>query len=312
MKAIYRTSKGVQYLGDSSELKNNSLYDKLKNKCNLIFTSPPFPLNKKKSYGNYTGKEYLKWLEGFGELFSELLVSDGSLVVELGNAWVKGSPTMSLLPIESLIKIKEAGNFHLCQEFIWHNTTRLPSPAQWVTIERIRVKDAFTRLWWLSKNEKPKADNRNVLVEYSDAMKKLLKKQKYNFGKRPSEHVIGEKSFLKDHGGAIPSNVLSIPNTRSSDSYLNFCRENNITYHPARMPKELASFFIDFLTDPGDLVFDPFSGSNITGFVAENKSRKWRSVELDSLYAFSSKARFPNSWYIRKAYENEEPWNLSE
>jgi len=303
MKALYRTLKGVSYLGDSQTLRKTPLYNKLKGRCDLIFTSPPFPLNKKKAYGNLTGDNYKKWLSGFGPIFSELLSPTGSLVIELGNAWVSKSPTMSTLPLESLLKLKESGGFHLCQEFIWNNTTRLPSPAQWVNIERIRVKDSFTRLWWLSNVKKPKANNRNVLVEYSKAMKKLLKTQKYNSGIRPSEHNIGKKSFLTDHGGAIPSNVLSIPNTSNHDSYLKYCRENSIKYHPARMPSLLAEFFIKFLTDPGDLVLDPFAGSNVTSYVAENLGRRWRSIEKDQNYAYASKSRFPTSWFIRTEYE---------
>lgn len=193
----------------------------------------------------------------------------------------------------------------MCQEFIWNNTARLPSPAQWVNIERIRVKDSFTRLWWLSTNPKPKADNRDVLQEYSDDMKKLLKRGKYNSGKRPSEHDISDKGFLKDHGGSIPSNVLSIPNTASSDPYLDYCKENDLNYHPARMPKELVEFFIEFLTEPKDLVIDPFAGSNVTGSVAEKLGRRWRAVEKEEEYALASKSRFPNSWFISRKRDSE-------
>lgn len=286
------------YLGNSKVLLVNSNFKKLKNKVNLIFTSPPFPLNSKKAYGNLTGKNYSSWLASFAYIFNYLLTPDGSLVVELGNAWVKGSPTMSLLPLESLLKLKKEGEFHLCQEFIWHNPSRLPSPIQWVNVERIRVKDSFSRFWWLSSSERPKADNRNVLKEYSESMKKLLVTQTYNSGRRPSEHNIGKKSFLKDNKGAIPANVLIHPNTSSKDKYLDHCKENNIRYHPARMPRVIAEFFIKLLTSKGDLVLDPFAGSNITGYVAEDLHRRWRSIECDEIYASSSRARFPNSWLL--------------
>jgi len=298
MIALYRTPKGVFYLGNSENILKSKYFRKLRNKINLIFTSPPFQLIKKKAYGNYSGTEYVKWLSQFGIIFNELLTDNGSLVIELGNAWQSGSPTMSLLPLKSLMGLKETGDFHLCQEFIWFNTTKLPTPAQWVNIERIRVKDAFTRLWWLSPSERPKANNRNILIEYSDSMKKLLRHGKYNFGKRPSEHNIGKDSFLKNNYGAIPSNVLPIPHTISNDPYLQYCRENNIPYHPARMPIKLAAFFIHFLTDKGDIVLDPFAGSNVTGYVAEKYGRRWRSIENDVTYAISSRARFQNDWLI--------------
>lgn len=299
LQPLYETELGILYLGDSESISDSMYFKDLKGKINLIFTSPPFPLNKKKAYGNLTGDEYLEWLGNFGPIFSELLAPDGSLVIEIGNAWEAGTPTMSLLPIQALIELKKKGGFYLCQEFIWNNTTRLPSPAQWVNIERIRVKDAFTRLWWLSNTPRPKANNRNVLTQYSKSMNNLLKRNNYNAGKRPSEHKIGATSFLKNNDGAIPSNVLSLPNTISKDPYLEYCKVNNIRHHPARMPPDLAKFFICFLTDVNDIILDPFAGSNITGSVAEETGRKWKSIEKQKTYAEASQSRFPNAQNIQ-------------
>lgn len=298
MLPLYRTRRGVLYLGDSFDILNKKWFKPLMGKINLIFTSPPFPLNKKKAYGNLQGQDYINWIANFGKLFRELLAPDGSFVIELGNAWVQGSPTMSLLPLEALIEIKKRGAFHLCQQFIWYNPARLPSPIQWVNVERIRVKDAFTRLWWLSKTDHPKANNRHVLQEYSPSMKKLLEKQCYNFGDRPSEYRIGETSFLKDNKGSIPSNVLIIPNTVSTDPYIEYCKNNNIKLHPARMPVKVAEFFIKLLTNKDDLVLDPFAGSNITGYAAEHLGRRWRSIEKNIDYANGSKHRFNNAWFL--------------
>ena len=156
---------------------------------------------------------------------------------------------MSTLPLETLLAIKNKGDYKLCQQFIWFNTAKLPSPVQWVNIDRSRVKDSFTTLWWLSKTSYPKANNLNIVEEYSDSMKKLLKSKKYNAGSRPSEHQIGVQSFLKDNGGAIPSNVLIAANTASNSNYLNMCKAEGITLHPARMPEFIAEYFIKFLTE---------------------------------------------------------------
>ena len=90
--------------------------------------------------------------------------------------------------------------------------------------------------------------------------------------------MIGKTSFLKNNGGAIPSNVLTIPNTSSNDAYLRYCRKESIDPHPARMPPTLPEFFIRFLTKPRNLVFDPFSGSNCTGAAAESLKRRWLGV----------------------------------
>ena len=288
----YMTSWGRMFLGKSNELLLDDALSQFRGKINLIFTSPPFPLNRKKRYGNETGEEYVKWLCAFGPLFKKMLAADGSIVIEMGNSWEPGSPVMSTLALRALLEFQQKNDLNLCQEFIWQNPARLPSPAQWVNVERIRVKDSFTKLWWLAPTLKPKANNQRVLQEYSSSMKDLLKRGQYNSGKRPSQHHIGEESFLKNNGGAIPSNVLTFANTFPNDSYQMFCRAHELQPHPARMPIDLAKFFIKFLTEPGDLVLDPFGGSNTTGAAAEQLERYWISIEASSEYVGSSRGRF--------------------
>lgn len=301
----YSTNLGAAIVGRSEEVVRSRAGRALKNRVQLVFTSPPFPLNRKKRYGNHEGNEFKAWLRGYARLLSRLLTDDGSIVIEMGNAWEAGAPVMSTLALESLLEFKQAGKLHLCQEFIWFNSARLPSPAQWVTIDRVRVKDAFTRLWWLSPTEHPKADNRRVLSPYSGSMKTLLRTKSYNSGVRPSEHVIGAKSFLRDNGGAIPPNVLDfegeVPsnllvggNTSGTDPYNEFCRSRGLVPHPARMPIGLAKFFINLCTTEGDLVLDPFGGSNTTGAAAEELNRKWVSIEAQRDYAVTGRGRFPS------------------
>ena len=243
-----------------------------------------------------------------------------SIVLELGNAWEQGRPTMSTLPIRALLEFQEAAELHLCQEFIWYNPARLPSPIEWVNKERIRVKDAFTRIWWMSPTTRPKADNRKVLREYSASMRRLIETGKYNPGIRPSQHNIGAESFKINNNGAIPPNVggvdalpsldsmitpkgfadylkettnlLKAANTLSSGSYRKFCLDRGVPLHPARMPSSLVEFFVNFLTDEGDTVLDPFAGSNTTGAVAQALARRWLSVEADWVYAAHAIGRF--------------------
>ncbi|MEP1032481.1 site-specific DNA-methyltransferase [Ekhidna sp.] len=292
MRIAYKTELGIFYNCKIEKALESKKFDKYKGKINLILTSPPFPLNRKKKYGNLQGEEYLKWISSLALKFRDYLQDDGSIVMEVGNSWEKGQPVMSTLALKSLLEFQEMGNYYLCQQFIWNNTAKLPTPAQWVNIDRIRVKDSFTHIWWMSKTPKPKANNKNVLVEYSDSMKKLLENGTYNSGTRPSEHSIGEKSFLSDNQGAIPSNVISSANTQSGTPYQLYCKKNNLTPHPARMPESLVEFFIKFLTDRDDLVMDPFGGSNTTGAIAERLGRNWLATEPNEEYIKGSVGRF--------------------
>jgi DNA modification methylase len=288
----YQTQFGRMYRGDTESLDMQGAFNRFAGQVQLIFTSPPFPLNRKKKYGNLAGEEYIEWLARFGTLFKRLLKPDGSIVIELGNSWQSGSPTMSTLALRSLLRFKKRNRLKLCQEFVWYNPAKLPTPAQWVTVERIRVKDNFTKLWWLATTSRPKADNRGVLTKYSSSMQSLLTNGHYNSGARPSQHRIGESSFLKNNGGAIPGNVITAANTISQDDYQVYCKRKHLTLHPARMPIALASFFINFLTDEGDIVFDPFAGSNTTGAAAEILGRHWIAVESVSTYIKGSRGRF--------------------
>jgi site-specific DNA-methyltransferase (cytosine-N4-specific) len=295
-KVAYRTHRGLMYRGRAEEVLLSPVAKSFRRKVNLIFTSPPFPLNRKKRYGNEQGEAYIAWLTRFAPLFREFLAPNGSIVIEMGNAWEAGRPVMSTLALESLLAFLRAGEFNLCQQFICYNPTRLPTPAQWVNVERVRVKDSYTHLWWMSPSEKPRADNRQILKPYSKSMLKLLETGKYNAGRRPSEHHIGKKSFLTNNAGAIPSNVLTFTNTSASDPYLRFCRENDLSPHPARMPVGLPEFFIKFLTKSRGLVLDPFAGSNTTGAVADRNKRRWISIEANEDYVNASRGRFERTW----------------
>jgi DNA modification methylase len=282
----YRTRHGAAYYGDALELLT-ALGDET---VQAIITSPPFALKSKKQYGNPTQDKYLDWFLKFVPELRRVLKADGSLVIDIGGAWMPGSPTRSIYQFELLVSLVRNERFFLAEEFYWYNRAKLPGPAQWVTIDRIRVKDSVNPIWWLSKTEKPKADNRRVLKPYSESMHTLFRKG-YNKGRRPSGHIVRDK-FATDNGGAIPSNLIEVSNTRAFDSYQIYCREQGHQIHPARFPREVPEFFINLLTEKGDVVLDPFAGSNMTGAVAERLARRWLAFDRKADYVEGSIGRF--------------------
>lgn len=288
----YRTEQGFTAHCTIEDALESATFHELTGRVDLIFTSPPFLLNRKKRYGNRTGEDYVKWLSHLGSSLKSLLRPRGSLVVEIGNAWDRRCPTMSTVPLRALMTLADTAELQICQQFVCYNPARLPTPAQWVTVRRIRAKDAFTHVWWMSPSPDPKADNRRVLTPYSSAMRRLLRVGSSERWLRPSGHSVDHRSFSNDNGGAIPSNVLTFSNTSAHDDYIAYCRVNQLELHPARMPRGLAEFFIRFLTDTGDLVLDPFAGSNVTGAVAEQLSRRWISIEPNAGYVLGSRGRF--------------------
>lgn len=315
----YTTSYGRALCGNSLDTLSREIPD-----CSLdlIITSPPYALVEKKKYGNEDEAQYVEWFVPFARLFLNKLKPTGSLVLNLGGAWLPKSPERSLYIYRLLLRLSEADlGFKLCQEFFWYNPAKLPAPIEWVNKERIRVKDAVEQVFWLGKTANPKANNANVLQQYSKSMERLIKTGHYNWGKRPSGHNVGKK-WARDNGGAIPpnlildedaraileasirqdpTNLLVESNTVSQGDFFERCREHNVNLHPARFPMIIPEFFIRFLTDEGDTVCDPFAGSNTTGYVAERLSRHWISTELDRDYFVASSLRFDSvEWHAHQ------------
>jgi len=289
-RLAYETAQGRAYIGDAVETLQAFCDDE---EIDLIVTSPPFALSRPKEYGNSSQDEYVKWFQPFADEFWRVLKPGGSLVIDLGGAWESGSPVKSIYQFELLVSLcrRPEQRFYLAQDFYWFNPARLPSPAQWVTIERVRAKDSVNCIWWLSKSPNPKADNSKVTGAYGPAMQRLLETGTYNRGKRPSGHVIKE-GFTKDRGGAIQPNLLVVSNTSNDGRYREAVQRENLPIHPARFPEEVPRPFIEMLTDPDDLVLDPFAGSNVTGKVAEALSRRWMAIDIDSDYVQGGKHRF--------------------
>jgi site-specific DNA-methyltransferase (cytosine-N4-specific) len=293
---FYQTPSGAAYLGDSrqimAEIPDNSV--------NLVFTSPPYALHFKKEYGNVSKEDYVQWFLGFAQEIHRILADNGSFVLNIGGSWNKGSPTRSLYHFKLLIALVEEIGFHLAQECYWYNPAKMPVPAEWVTVRRVRIKDSVEYVWWFSKTPFPKANNRKVLKPYSKDMLRLAQRG-VRTTVRPSGHNINSSFDKIESGGSIPSNVLEdsianemliAGNNSANDPYTMKCKEAGIKIHPARFPSALPEFFIKLLTDEGDIVLDPFAGSNTTGAVAEKMGMRWISIELFEEYLHASKFRF--------------------
>ncbi|MEX0819947.1 MAG: site-specific DNA-methyltransferase [Pirellulaceae bacterium] len=285
-RPLYETDHGACYCADSLEflptLKTGSV--------DLVVTSPPYALHFKKEYGNVDQHEYIEWFLPFAREFKRILKPDGSFVLNVGGAWTAGAPLRSLYHYRLLLALCDDVGFNLCQEFFWYNPAKMPAPAEWVNVRRIRVKDSVEYIFWLSASEFPQANNSNVLQEYSPDMQRMIKRGVKNT-KRPSGHNI-KSTFAADKGGSIPPNLIECGNNESNSRYIKETKAAGRKIHPARFPAELPRFFIKFLTEPGQLVVDPFAGSNTTGALAERLGRQWIAIEKNKQYAEDSELRF--------------------
>lgn len=293
---FFATEFGAAYLTDSRQIL--SLLPS--RSVNMVFTSPPYALHFQKKYGNVAKEDYVEWFLPFAREILRVLTDDGSFVLNIGGSYNQGVPTRSIYHFKLLLALVEELGFHLAQEMFWFNPAKMPMPAEWVTVRRVRVKDAVEYVWWFSKTPWPKANNRHVLKPYSADMIRLNKRG-VRATVRPSGHTI-TAGFDKLHaGGAIPPNVfeedlpsdlLKMGNNAANDAYTKRCKEAGLGIHPARFPAALPEFFVKFLTEENDLILDPFAGSNTTGMVAEAHRRRWIGVENVLEYLEASKFRF--------------------
>ena len=293
---FYRTALGAVYLADSREILRAIPSGSL----NLVFTSPPYALHFKKEYGNVEKEDYVHWFLGFAREIFRTLREDGSFILNIGGSYNPKVPTKSLYHFKLLIALVEEIGFHLAQECFWYNPAKMPMPAEWVTVRRVRVKDSIEYVWWLSKTPHPKADNRMVLRPYSADMIRLNKRG-VRATVRPAGHVIRDTFDKIDAGGSIPpcivdddtpTDLLKFGNNAANDLYTKRCRAAGVKIHPARFPAVLPEFFTKLTTDEGDIVLDPFGGSMTTGFVAEALNRRWIGSETVEEYVAGSMLRF--------------------
>jgi len=298
---VFTTAAGAALLCEAETavqfIANNSI--------NLILTSPPYPLLTKKPYGNHDASAQVEWLTQLAAAWKDKLTDSGSLVLNLADVYNPGTPSVSLYQERLLINLCDQLGYSLAQKFYWENSAKLPSPAEWVCIRKIRTTASVEQIYWLTKNPlQAKANNQNILRRYSQSMtKRLAQGGEHTNQQRPSGFNLKKGAFAKDNGGSIPHNLLISPNTQSNDAYSQRCRSHSLPIHPARMPELIPRTFIKFLTEANDIVWDPCCGSGLTGAIAEELGRRWIMNERSLTYLQGAALRFTNNPTLRTHFD---------
>lgn len=290
---MYTTQYGQAYNGNCLDLINSELED---NSVQLFLSSPPFPQVKDRNdYKNPDPNTFVDWLLNITQMLTPKLKRNGSIVFDLGHVYNFKSPTLNIYNYEFIYRAVKELNLQFCFQFFYYNPSQLPSPTAYCNRMKIRPKNSVNLVPWFSLTPKPYADTTKVLNKYSRKFRKLLKCDEVhsdNF-ETPSGHYIHNDTW-KNNKGSIPSNLLRIANSDSRDPYLSACRSVGLKPHSARMPKNLARFFIKYLTAENDLVVDIFGGSGTTAFCSEELNRHWKTFELDRSFVATSAFRFIN------------------
>jgi len=258
------------YLGDCEEILK-TIPD---NSVDLIFTSPPYADQRKKTYGGIHPDDYVDWFLPKAEQMLRVLKPTGTFVLNIKEKVVNGERSTYVL--ELIIEMKKQGWFWT-EEFIWHKKNCYP--GKWPN----RFRDAWGRLLQFNKQKKFNMYQEELMVPMGDWAKSRLKKLSETDKKRDESKVgsgFGKNiSNWVNREMAYPTNVLHLATECSNKK------------HSAAFPEGLPEWFIKLFTKAGDTVLDPFMGSGTTNIVANRMRRNSIGIELVPEYYEMVKAQ---------------------
>lgn len=273
------------------------MFGRLTESVAVCITSPPYPLAHPRAYGGPKAAEWVDFICRALEPIVKRLLRGGTIAVNLGNdIFLPGSPARSNYRERFVIAMEERLGMSKLDEVCWFNPCRPPGPVQWASRQRIQLNSSYEPVYVFCNDPVACfADNRRVLAPHSDTQRALIKR-----GGERRRGVYGDGAyrlrpgaFGGDTAGTIPRNVLSIPhNCADQQAMRQRARAVGLPDHGAAMPLKLASFLVQWLSRPGDLVVDPMAGTLTTPKAAELAGRRWLASELHLEYLLAGAHRF--------------------
>lgn len=275
----YSTRLGLAIFGDCKDV-----FSFIDEPIHLCVTSPPYPLKRARNYGNVPEKEWVDFVCGALEPIVSHLVPGGSVVLNISNdIFMHKSPARSLYAERMVIALNDRLGLCLMDRWPWINLSKPPGPTYWSCVNRQQLCSGWEPIYWFSNDPaRVRSDNRRVLQPHTEKHQQLVagggESRTVQYG--DGAYRLREGSFSAPTAGKIPKNVI-MRGTRCADTLLSnrLAKDMDLPRHSAMYPTSIPEFAIRFLTEPGDLVVDPFSGSNKTGIAAENTGRRWVATE---------------------------------
>ncbi len=293
----FSTELGIAILGSCE-----TVFSKIDSPIHLVVTSPPYPLSQSRNYGNPKESDYVDWICKTIEPLVRNLARGASVCLNVGNdVFMPGSPARSLYREKLILALHERLGLYKMDEFIWHNPSKPPGPVKWASITRQQLNVSWEPVYWLTNDPHAvRSDNRRVLQAHSERHLNFIKNGgvKAAASKSDGAYRIRPGSYSNETPGKIPRNVLARPVLHLGHScsdqreYRRLASAEGLPPHGATMPLSLASFLIEFLSQPDDLVVDPFGGSFTTAKAAERLGRRWLSTECMVEYVIGAASRF--------------------
>lgn len=237
------------------------------NSVDLIFTSPPYADQRKKTYGGIEVDEYVDWFLPKAEQFYRVLKPTGTFILNIKERVVNGERHTYV--IELILRMREQG-WLWTEEYMWHKKNSYP--GKWPN----RFRDAWERLIQFNKHRKFNMFQEAVMVpigEWSkDRLAKLSDTDKIRDESKAGSGFGKNISNWLGRSMVYPTNVIHMATE---------CSNKN---HSAVFPIDLPEWFIRLFTEPGDIVLDPFSGSGTTSVAAVELNRLYVGIDISREY----------------------------
>lgn len=294
-------------LGIALWAEARDVFSRLDEPLHLCLTSPPYPLQRARAYGNPGEREFSDWICWQLEPAVRQLAPGGSVVLNISNdIFMPGSPARSLYVERAVLDLHHRLGLQLMDRLIWENPVKPPGPTRWACVGRQQLVHTWEPcLWFTNSPAECFADNRRVLKPHSRDQARLIErggdKRRVSYG--DGAYRIRPGSFSASEG-TIPRNLLRYAHTSAEVMQLRrAAAEQGLPAHSAMMPKALARFLIEFLTLPGHLVADLFGGWASTASAAEEAGRRWILSERIAEYIAGGSLRFRDRPGYRAGFE---------
>ena len=302
-KKLHNAQSGVKLVAFSTDLglaiwgSNTDAFAGLDEPIALVITSPPYPLRHPRAYGNPQGVgDYIDFICRSLEPIVKRLMPGASICINLANdVFEHGSPARSLYAERLVIALHERLGLWKMDTLIWHGS-KPPGPVQWSSIRRVQLNGAYETILWLTTDpHRVRSDNRRVLEAHSEKHKRFVASGGVQHTAEYGDGAYRAKpgAFARETVGRIPRNIL-LRGNRCADTlaYRRDAERLGLPIHGAMMPLSVPDFLTRFLTEPQDLVVDPFGGTMTTGMAAERLGRRWICAEIALEYVRAAAERF--------------------
>jgi DNA modification methylase len=293
MLVAFSTSLGTSIWGNNLDVTAG-----IDEPITLVVTSPPYFLQTARAYGNpKVEQEYIDFICRSIEPLLPKLAIGASLVINLGNGCFEpGSPARSIYYHRLVVALHDRYGLKLMDTIPWHGSKPPGRPTWWVSKKHVQLSSAYECILWVCADPAHvRADNQAVLEPHTAKHKRFVaaggSRRHAVYG--DGAYVTAPGDFSRPTPGKIPSNILMRGN-RCADTlqYRQDAADLNLPIHGAMMPLSVATFFVKFLSKPGDLVYDLFSGTGKTAMASELLGRRWIAAEHALEYARATAERF--------------------